>query len=209
MRIVSRAFDGSGALDVVSPAPAGYPETMSPDGRYLIYHTPGDVAMLMRLGAPESARPLVSTQTPAQVLNAEISPDGHWVAYQSNETGRIEIYVRPFPATDAGPWRIPSSTGGLYPVWVRKGDELFLFFISGPPDSWMMSVRVPAQRGPGLTFDNPVRLFRAGQYQTFVAREYDVTHDGTRFLMIKPGASASFIVVKYWFDEVRAKMGIK
>jgi serine/threonine-protein kinase len=210
IRIVSKAANGTGPLQPESPPPGGYPETMSPDGKSFIYHTAGNVSMLVPRNPPSEARPLVPTNPTVQLLNAEISPDGNWIAYQSNETGRFEIYVDRFPDMN-GRWTIPSSTGGSAPAWARRGKDLELFFISGLPDSMMMSVSVPVQAGPGSTFGNPELLFPAGRYFSFVAREYDVSHDGKRFLMIKPfdpvtGARPSLIVVSHWFDEVRAKM---
>ena len=118
-RILSKAADGTGTTDVVMPAPGGYPDAVSPDGKFLVYHTAGQLptAMLMSLDRNGPARPLVSTKTPTQTFNAEISPDGHWIAYQSDESGRFEIYVHPFPALEAGRWQI-SFTGGSHPALV-------------------------------------------------------------------------------------------
>ena len=107
--------------------------------------------------------------------------------------------------------RIPSSTGGAFPLWARNGRELF--FISGAPDSMMMSV--PVETTPSFTQGTPVPLFPAGGYLANVARNFDISRDGTRFLMIKsvsstaPGTRPSLVVVSHWFDEVRPKMGSK
>ena len=212
IRIASKAVDGSGALEAVGPVPAGYPETVSPDGRFFIFHTHANVSMLLPLSPPGPARPLVPATGPA--LNAEISPFGDWIAYQAKDVaGRFQIYVRPFPAMESSGWKIPSSTGGAFPLWARNGRELF--FISGAPDSMMMSV--PVATTPSFTYGNPVPLFSAGGYLANVARNFDVneSRDGTRFLMIKsvsaapPAGRLSLVVVSYWFDEVRAKMGIR
>ena len=82
--------------------------------------------------------PFVFLRTAANELWGQFSPDGRWMAYQSNETGRYEIYVRPFPR-EAGP--IPISTaGGVYPRWSRDGNELY--FIA--PDAKMMAVSIRA-----------------------------------------------------------------
>ena len=56
--------------------------------------------------------------------NAELSPDGRWLAYQSNESGRDEVYMRPFPNLEAGRWLV-STNGGTTPLWARSGEELF------------------------------------------------------------------------------------
>jgi serine/threonine-protein kinase len=207
LQIVRKAADGTGATDVLTPAPGGYPETVSPDGKFLVYHTSTQlpISMLVPLDGSGPARPLVSTNTPAQSFNAEISADGHWIAYQSDQSGRSEIYVHPFPALEAGGWQI-STTGGSHPLWARNGRELF--FISGEG----ALISVPISGGRSFTYGAPVQLLRAGQYNVEVARNYDVSVDGTRFLFVKNLSTAnrpSLVVVSHWLDEVRAKMGTK
>jgi len=147
------------------------------------------------------ARPLIETK--ARVFNAEISPDGCWVAYQSDETGRWEIYVRPLPAVQTGHWQV-SSAGGAEPLWARNGHELF--FVAG--DGMLMAA--PAQPGSSFVSGRPLPLFQAGQYHVNVARKYDITPDGKRFLMITTagtdGKGPSLIVVSNWAEEVRPKL---
>jgi serine/threonine-protein kinase len=200
VQVQRRAADGTGATEVVDDGPAGYPDTVSPDGRWLIYHTQPMVLMLLNL-TRGPARPLLETK--ARVFNAEISPDGRWVAYQSDETGRWEIYVRPFPAVQTGHWQV-SSAGGAEPLWARNGRELF--FIAG--DGMLMAA--PVQPGSSFVFGRPVPLFQAGQYHVNVARNYDVTPDGKRFLMIKTagadGKGPSLVVVSNWAEDVRRKL---
>jgi serine/threonine-protein kinase len=140
------------------------------------------------------------------VLNGEISPDGRWIAYDSNESGRYEVYVRPFPAVESGRWQI-SSEGGLRPLWARSGRELF--FLNAA--SRMMAVPVPA--GPSFTYGKPEALFDFTPYFDAVVtgRMFDISPDGKRFLAIKPVASVaaarpSIVVVSHWFDEVKARM---
>lgn len=79
-------------------------------------------------------------QTPFFERNGEISPDGRWLAYESNESRQFEIYVRPFPNVSGGRWQI-STGGGRQPVWARSGQEVFYL----APTGALMSVRV--QRG--------------------------------------------------------------
>jgi len=207
LRILRKAADGTGPTDVVVPAPGGYPETVSPDGKFLVYHTAEQlpISMLVPLDGSGPARPLVSTNTTAQTFNAEISSDGHWIAYQSDESGRFEIYVHPFPALEAGRWQI-SIAGGSYPLWARNGRELFFIGSEG------VLMSAPISGGPSFTHGTPVQLFPAGQYYVEVARNYDVSRDGTRFLFVKSLTRAnrpSLVVVSHWLDEVRAKMGTK
>jgi hypothetical protein len=202
-RTLRRAVDGTGPTDVVMPTP-GYPETVTPDGRFLLYHTatqlPG--AMFVPVDGSAPARPLAPTKTPTRTFNAEISPNGRWVAYQSDESGSFEIYVRPFPALDAGLWQI-SPSGGSHPVWAQSGRELF--FINGGGTL----VSVPTQIAPDFTYETPGELFRADQYYVEVVRDYDVSADASRFIFVKNLTGEerpALIVVSHWLEEVRVKM---
>jgi serine/threonine-protein kinase len=154
--------------------------------------------------ATREVRPLI--QTPYNEQNAEISPDGRWLAYESNNSGQVEIYVRPFPNVDSGLWQV-STGGGTKPLWARNGQELFY----RSPTGAVMSVRI--ERGATWAASTPTTLFE-GRYflggATFL-RTYDVSPDGRRFLMIKLGgggsdetaAPASLIVVQHWFEELK------
>ena len=130
----------------------------------------------------------------------EVSTDGRWLAYQSDESGQSEVYVRPFPEVDGGRWQV-STGGGTEPLWARSGKELFYI---GSSDA-MMSVAVEG----GATFraGNPTRLFE-WPYFRGVDRTYDVSPDGRRFLMIKPvgpeqTTASSIIVVQHWTEELK------
>ena len=117
--------------------------------------------------------------------NGEISPDGRWLAYESNDSGQFQIFVRPFPDVNKGKWQV-STAGGTQPLWARNGQELFYLAPSGA----LMSV--PVERGTTWTAGTPTRLIDAQYYVgvgTNVARTYDVSPDGKRFLMIKEGAA--------------------
>ena len=153
-------------------------------------------------------RPLV--QTTFNEMNAEISPDGRWVAYQSNESGQDEIYVRPFPDADRGRWQM-STGGGTRPLWARSGKELFYL---GPSGAVM---RVAVEGGSTFRAGNPTRLFE-GRYLLPVfasARTYDVSPDGRRFLMIKPvgpeqtAAPTSIIVLQNWHEELKRLVPVR
>ena len=207
VRILRKAADGTGATDVVVPSPAGYPETVSPDGKFLVYHTVSSATDpdALALGSQRPGAAAGSRKTQTQTLNAEISPDGHWIAYQSDESGRFEIYVHPFPALETGRWQV-SFTGGSHPLWARDGRELL--FINGA--GTLVSESISA--GEGFAHGPSVSLFPAGQYYVEFARNYDVSVDGTRFVFVKNLSSAtrpSLVVVSRWLDEVRAKMGAK
>ena len=103
------------------------PLAISPDGSRLVYHAiPKPEAdydlMVLRLNGPSQPEPLV--QTPADERNAEISPDGRWLAYESSTTRRSQIYVRPFPNVGDGEYQV-STDGGRTPVWAPNGRELY------------------------------------------------------------------------------------
>lgn len=143
----------------------------------------------------ESQKSFPVAQTPANEGWGEFSPDGRFVAYQSNESGRFEIYVRTFPGAE-GKWLV-SVAGGTQPRWRRDGKELFYM----APDGRLMAVLLAADKtGRALNIGNAVALFRpnlvtapspgvltigSGQKP-----QYAVAPDG-RFLMIVPVAETA------------------
>jgi serine/threonine-protein kinase len=134
--------------------------------------------------------------------NAEVAPGGQWLVYQSNESGRDEVYVRPFPNVETGRWQV-STNGGRTPVWSRSGEELFYGTLEGA----VMSVRV--QKGAKWEHGPAVQVVRPGYFHAGeVYRTFDVSQDGQRFLMIKQNANASdvsrsIVVVQNWDQELR------
>jgi serine/threonine-protein kinase len=136
-------------------------------------------------------------------LNAELAPDGRWLAFQSNESGRDEIYVRPFPDVAGGRWQV-STSGGRTPLWARTGRELFYRSADGA----VMGVRVepgPAWRGSPSTQVLPARYF---DDSGTTGRTFDVAPDGRRFLMMKEAggegaAPPQMVVVQNWFEELK------
>jgi hypothetical protein len=105
---------------------------------------------------------------------------------------------------DAGRWQV-SSVGGSYPLWARTGHELF--FIAG--DGMMMAT--PIRTRSSFAYDRAAPLFQTRAYYAAVARNYDASPDGKRFVMVKetfyPGGRPSLIVVAHWDAQMRAKMG--
>jgi eukaryotic-like serine/threonine-protein kinase len=164
--------------------------------------------VLMPLQRGAQPRPLLADPK-NQERNGELSPDGRWLAYQSNESGRFEVYVRPFPNTDAGRWQI-SSDGGEYPLWARSGRELF-YVTSGD-----RLVSVPLQGGSGFSHGSGEELFDVAPYLRFdtVGRLFDISPDAQRFLMTRSVANGSaarlsIIIVSNWFEELKAKVAVK
>jgi serine/threonine-protein kinase len=142
--------------------------------------------------------------TPAREHMASFSPDGRWLAYTSNDSGRNEVYVRPFPRTE-GAARLVSIGGGSGPVWAPNGSTLYYRGASGD----MMSV--PVTLNPTFTSGRPRALFRfAGVYRmSGTATAYDIHPDGKRFIMVSEHKDAAATprqqinIVLNWFEELR------
>jgi WD40 repeat protein len=205
--LFAQSADGSGSIERLTESPnQQFPMSVTPDGKWLVFResAPSLDLMALPLDDPKpTARPLV--HTPAAEQNGEVSPDGRWLAYQSNESGRFEIYVRPFPDVDSGRWQI-STDGGVQALWSRSGQELFYLGST----SGVMAVHV--EPGRGWSAGNPVKLFDDSYFHGLApgsGRTYDVSPDGRRFLMIKQGGGsdssegAAFIVVQNWFEELK------
>jgi Tol biopolymer transport system component len=163
----------------------------------------GDLTLLPMDGKGRST-PLVPT--PFAEGLAEISPDGRWLAYRSNESGQDQIYVRPFPDVNSGRWQV-SPGGGTRPLWARSGRELFYFDGAGALTT------VPIATTQACSTGNPTKLFDERYYSAVSARSYDVSPDGQRFLMIKDvptdqgaAASAGMVVVLNWLEELKARL---
>ncbi|MGH9317802.1 MAG: TolB family protein, partial [Thermoanaerobaculia bacterium] len=172
--------DGSGAEErLVEGETHSHVSSWSPDGRTLVYTefdpvSSGDIWALT-LGEKVTRRPWL--RTPFNERAARFSPDGHWLAYTSNESGRDEVYVQPFPGP-GGKWQI-SVSGGTEPVWSHDGSEIF--FRSGRQ---VMAVRVAylgtfSAEGPRVLFEGRFVPTRRGE------AAYDVSPDGQRFLMVR------------------------
>jgi serine/threonine protein kinase/Tol biopolymer transport system component len=161
----------------------------SPDGRFLMYYVPDPKSGTDLWVLPEGTRePSLFLRTQANELWGQFSPDGRWVAYQSNETGRYEIYVRPF-AGRGEPFPI-STAGGVYPRWSRDGKELYYI----APDAKMMAVPIRATAGT-IEAAAPATLFqtrRVGGGSNVIGRghQYDVTRDGRFLINVEAESSA-------------------
>ena len=129
----------------------------------------------MALDGTHRVTPLV--QSPFIERNGVVSPDGRWLAYEANDSGRFEICVRPFPDVNSGRWQV-STAGGTRPLWARSGQELF--YVS--PTGALM--RVGVERGPSWAATTPTLLVKEGYY-------HDSGCDLGRTYDIRPTASGS------------------
>lgn len=160
-----------------------FAKSISPDGKLLVYmhrgvKTRGDVWVLPRSG---NVKEFSILETPADEVGAELSPDGKWLAYISDETGSYEIYVQSFtPEGKLGTDRKRISTnGGLVPVWCRNGKELFYV----ADDGMMMAVAISPSANE-FQFSAPKALFKTRMLaESNVFHEFDVSVDGQRFLI--------------------------
>jgi serine/threonine-protein kinase len=204
MALLSASADSSSPPAVLL-AENAFPDSISPDGKLAILRggrgaggNGNTVRVLSLAGAPSAAaRPQLFLDTPFTKLNTQFSPEGRWVAYQSNDTGRYEIYVQSYPAPGG---KIPgSSRGGTTARWARTGRELFY-----KRGDTMMAVDV--ELGARFRASKPRVLFE-GRYNP----GYDVAPDGQRFLMVKPPAEAPaqpdrLHIVVNWNEELRRRV---
>jgi serine/threonine-protein kinase len=222
--LYAQRADGTGAAERItkSDVPQFIP-TLSPDGTLVVALEQragtGNDLVLVRLGGATGgsrgsgatspgelkSEPLVATQFTEAL--PEISPDGRWLAYVSNDSGTPQIIVQPFPQVSGGRWQV-STEGGTRPAWSPTGKELFF----AAPNGAIMAVSF--DDGPAFKVLKTVKLF---DWPTLSVpgpgRTYDVTRDGQRFLMIKEGdsdkpqaAAATLRVVLNWTEELKGKL---
>ena len=186
--------------------PARYSGSWSPDGKFLLYslsggNTPARIWVLpVSGGAAGKPHPLHDAQ--AYEADAQISPDGRWVAYVSQETGAPEVYVQPFPGP-GGKERVSTQTG-VSPRWARNGRQLYYRVVTGDPA--IMGVDV--QTTPQLRLGLPKSVVK-GVFGTTL----DVTPDGKRFLVELTQATEAggrrMIGVDNWFQELKRRVPVK
>jgi serine/threonine-protein kinase len=213
--IYRKRADGTGSEELVAQLPVNIHEVArTRDEKWLVLRTGGTVGqvgardiMVRHIGVDSAPRPLLASPAFDESAIA-LSPDGRWIAYETDETGRIEVYVRPFPNVDGGKWQV-STSGGVSPLWARSGRELFYV------DAGQNVVAVPVL--PGLAFRLGERrtLFHLTDDIYMPPNEhyatYDVSADG-RFIMarrvhMEVGQAAPLIVVENWFTELNQKLG--
>jgi serine/threonine-protein kinase len=156
----------------------------------------------MELTGTHEVTPLV--QSRALERNGIVSPDGRWLAYEANDRGQLEIYVRPYPDVSRGVWQV-STGGGTRPLWSRTSQELFYVSLAGA------IMRVGVIRGSSWATTTPMSIVR-NEYMTtlagFVGRHYDVSPDGSRFLVVKAandpkGEPPQLVVVQHFDAELK------
>ena len=197
--------DGSGTVQQLTNSQfLSEPTSWSPDGKLLAFSEQNTVSRrdiwVLDMNGGRKAAPII--KTPADESVPRFSPDAHWIAYVSDESGRAEIYVQPYP-TSGQKWQI-STSGGREPVWSPSGSELF--YREGK--KMMVSDIKPA---PSFSAAKPRVLFE-GEYEGPLASRpnFDISPDGKRFLMLQAvdhgQSSAEIKIVSNWFDEIKRRI---
>jgi Tol biopolymer transport system component len=195
-------WDGSGSIERLTTAKyTQYPGSWSPNGRVLAFVeenlTSWDIWLLDI--QTRRASPLLATRHAEGW--PEFSPDGRYIAYASDESGRMEVYVMPFPG--AGPKVMISNEGGCAPVWARNARELFYWSLG-----WEKLMVVAVSMHPNFRVGTPRPLFEFRCPDTSPLRNYDISWDGRRFLIPEPFEfKASEVthlnIVLNWFEELK------
>ena len=206
--LYSVAADGAGTTErLTTSALFQIPTSITPDGTRILGHgqsegAPGFRIVMIPLMHPSKAQTLFHDPSPFHATNPEISPNGRYIAYGSvGSRDADDVYVRPYPHVDRGVLKI-SRAGGTRAMWARNGRELF--YLDG--SKTLMAVPVDTS-GPTFSAGAPAKVFDAAKYSSwYPLRNYDVSPDGQRFLMIKDGPPAQLIVVQHRLEDVKARV---
>ena len=182
-----------------------FPNAVTKDGKQVIFRSgqgsrKNDL-FVVDVGGDRKGRPLIATEHDER--NADLSPDGRFIVFESDLSGRFEVYVRPFPDVDAGQWPV-STAGGQEPRWSPTGREIF--YLAG---NRMMAVEVDTSRD--IVLKKPAPVFDVSPYYFGGAgRNYDVTRDGKQFIMVTNPVNAEtrtipIEVVLNWSEELRVR----
>ena len=215
--------DGSGVQEGLgqNDGTGTVPYTFTPDGGTLLRGNtdPPRSTWAVSVADSEVQSPPILTSPSGSSYNASISPNGKWVTYQSDETGELEVYVQPFPDVDAGgKWKI-SPAGGVMPLWSRDAQNLELFFLEpsaeNPGSFRVMQVSVNSDSESAFEYDSPRALFERRVRANFsmFRSPYDISRDGTRFLMLRDApqqdaitSTSEIVIVQNWLEELKQQV---
>jgi serine/threonine-protein kinase len=208
LHIWRQAADGTGEPELLVEN-GSYP-IMTSDGTRLIFvgvPTPGNLD-IMQMMLDGSSRVVSLVASPFTENGPEISPDGRWLAYRSDKSGRFEIYVSPYPNVEAGQW-VVSTAGGFESRWARNSRELFFTTLDGA----LMGVEVKAT-GQTWAATAPVKMLDPGYWSRDapLGPAFDVARDG-RFLVVTPPRDVADppepVVIQHWDQELKALLAKK
>jgi Tol biopolymer transport system component len=204
----AKAVEG-GSIDRLTTRPnAAYAQSWMPDGSALAFtemrpETSYDVWVLPLSG---DRRPVPILTSRFSENHAEFSPDGRWLAYTSTESGRAEVFVRSYPEGGAG--QPVSTEGGNSPAWSRDGTELFFTTLPTRDGTIKMMVVPVTTTGSAVVRGTPRALFEGRYNSNNIYRQYDISKDAKRFLMLRhmdraPLKPTQMILVQHWFEELK------
>lgn len=211
--IFRQPADGSGPAERLTTPESGVshePESWHPDGKTLSINLikNGDQSV-WTISTEPGATPQAVADTTAVEKHSSFSPDGRWLAYMTNNVTGQQVFVQPFPTTGAK-YQI-STNGGRAPAWSRDGKQLFFH---SPTPNRMFAVDIHADKG--LTFGNPVALPIEDTIHPVLQRNYDVTVDGQRLVVVVPAQAAQgnesrvgsiqVNVVLNWFEHLAQRV---
>ena len=203
MDLFVRRADGSGAAEKLFGTPLQeHGHDWSRDGRYILFHIAGeesgrDLWYLEREPEKGWSEPKQFLKTQFEERAAVFSPDSRFLAYVSNESGRDEVYVRPFPS-GGGEWQV-SEQGGNQPRWSRDGKEIFYV-----EHDTLIAVSVNTK--PTFSVGSTERLFSDRSLVShFPIQNYDISGDGQRFVMVESLGTPQYTIriVQNWYEEFR------
>ena len=205
------AADGTGGVERLTDAPSvQVPLGFTADGSRLVFtESLGSQSDIGVLGLDNERQSETLLSTEFDEGNADVSPDGRWVAYQSDASGLEAIYVRPFPNVDDGRVQV-STAGARHPMWGPDGRELF-FMAPGRQGGEFDLIAIPVEAAPSFNVGTP-EVVLSGPYLANVGwRPFDISPDGQRFLMIRERAVGDTVptqinVVEHWFEELKARV---
>jgi hypothetical protein len=199
---------GAGPVErlTTTEGPIHSPYSWTPDGRTLL------IALFRSFSRQAIGAVTPPDQTVRVLLDEEfarldpqVSPDGRWLAYQSDETGRFEIYLRPYPDVKSGRWQV-SSNGGTSPRFSPDGREILYYDGTGLASVAFSAVSGRPTRGA------PVKLFPIAVFGGRFGPDYEVAPAGRRFMFIVEGQAAELprahvVYVRHWAEELRTRLG--
>ena len=203
-----KAANGTGGEDLLYETNVTtIPMSWSPDGRAVLYVTRNQSRDMFLLPLSGERKPVQVVPTLSDESHGQVSPDGKWIAYQSPETSKMEIYVRPFPRGE-GKWKV-STAGGTWPRWRRDSKELF--YVGKSVGGKLMAVEIRTNGEPS----SPKALFDFNSIgalpHSFIYHTYAVSADGQRFLIPSPASSSAeetaspVVVVLNWQSGLAAR----
>ena len=199
-----KAANGTGEAELILDDTVALPYSWSTDDELIVTFQGEDTGWdvgVVRIGQSDDIESLLDTRFDEQ--SPALSPDGRWLAYVSNESGREEVLVRPYPDVESDRGKV-SPTGGVSPIWNGASSELY--YRQG---FTIMSVSFESLESFGTA-----EIVQTGWYEQSVQRRYDVDPTGERFLMVTYGAapgqnqSQSVVVVENWVEEVKARVPV-